>query len=129
LGCHKHILKTYFTDFSSAVFQGGLFGGILMSCFNLLMLLDAVQAALKWLPKPRPRPAKVAKAGPRKNQEMSPKNAEKRLQCSWEKWRNHDDQPAQCVFFSKNSDWVCKDAEPCQFWANMFCSSSWVFDQ
>lgn len=37
------------------------------------MLLDAVQAALKWLPKPRPRPAKVAKAGPRKNQEMSPK--------------------------------------------------------
>jgi hypothetical protein len=97
-----------------------------MSCFNLLMLLDAVQAALKWLPKPRPRPAKVAKAGPRKNQEMSPKK-----DCNVH-GKNGGimmiNQP-NASFFSKNSDWVCKDDEPCQFWANMFCSSSWVFDQ
>lgn len=56
------VLKLFYDRGNVPFLYGGLFGGILMSCFNLLMLLDAVQAALKWLPKPRPRPAKVAKA-------------------------------------------------------------------
>lgn len=33
---------------------GGAIGGVLMSLFNVIMILDATTAAVKWLPKPMP---------------------------------------------------------------------------
>jgi len=42
-------------------FVGGLVAGFLMSVFNVLMLADAAQAAIKWLPRPLPKAEEAPK--------------------------------------------------------------------
>lgn len=48
------ILTIFYGQGDSAYFYGGLVGSTLMSLFNIIMLIDATVAALKWLPKSPP---------------------------------------------------------------------------
>ena len=46
-----NVLSFFYTEGNLLFFGGAAAGGLLMSFFNLLMFLDALQAAAKWLPK------------------------------------------------------------------------------
>lgn len=53
-------LSTFSADGSTGFLVGGLVAGAAMSLFNLVVIMDAAQAAIKWLPAPLP----YRKAGP-----------------------------------------------------------------
>merc|ERR1712039_30610 len=48
-------LTTFRAQGDTSFFAGGCVAAGLMSCFNLLMLMDAADAAKKWLPRPMPQ--------------------------------------------------------------------------
>lgn len=48
-------LVFFYTQGAMMFFYGGCVGAGLMSLFNIIMILDAVGAAAKWLPKPMPQ--------------------------------------------------------------------------
>ena len=53
----------FYTEGDAPFLCVGLMGGVLMTFFNMLMLIDSTKAAIKWLPKQMPKQSICPKVG------------------------------------------------------------------